>query len=568
MPKHARYIPADAAIVVGINTGAISKKVAWSAITGSKMLDELKENTKNENGRQALSDIENSGIDFMSTLYLYAKPDNRFAGQMKMGLIAPIDDAAKLEAYVKKVFPAATITKVKDRSEARLNDQAYAAWTGDVLMLSNMAVAKTMASMPMPTVDSTTTTVDTSALVESDTTTTITDDLAATEPAAPTFTYEVETPDTATTAAEMDAAFTLKEEASIKDNKRFKKLEGDGHDVTLFVAYGGLMDSYTAKADMGMMSGIMNGMLWKNSAMTTGIDFEKGKIAGIMHYYPSDSMQAIAKEFGADNIDKDILSRVPEQNLNLLAGYHLSPKAVKMLLDKMNLSGMANLFLMQKGLSVDEILNAFTGDIVVALNNMGTRKPATITASADSAATSTTTTPGVDFIYAMKLNNKQSFNKIFSFITQEGGGLQQISPNVYNIPGGEGTTLAIGDKYIAISNIAANAQAFLQREGGKIPEAAGRDITGHPVGAYMDLKSIMSAGSTMGMYDDAPDSMMAQVRNMFSTATINGGEYKGEATEYHMVVNLANKDENSLLQLLQVAQHIAKANKNQGIAAK
>ena len=43
VPDHAKLIPGDAAVVAGINTGEIGKKIAWNAILGSKLFDEMKQ---------------------------------------------------------------------------------------------------------------------------------------------------------------------------------------------------------------------------------------------------------------------------------------------------------------------------------------------------------------------------------------------------------------------------------------------------------------------------------------------------------------------------------------------
>lgn len=168
-----------------------------------------------------------------------------------------------------------------------------------------------------------------------------------------------------------------------------------------------------------------------------------------------------------------------------------------------------------------------------------------------------------DYVFAMKLGKKESFNKLFALATSEGG-LQQAAPNVYTMPGMQDITLVIGDQYLAVSNKPAGAQAFLQKGGGKVPDVAGDVITGHPLGMFMDFSMMSSMNSSMmGMTDAA---VADQLRKFFSNATISGGEYKGDANEYHMALNLANKDENSLLQLMQLAQRIAAAKKKEGVA--
>jgi hypothetical protein len=56
------------------------------------------------------------------------------------------------------------------------------------------------------------------------------------------------------------------------------------------------------------------------------------------------------------------------------------------------------------------------------------------------------------------------------------------------------------------------------------------------------------------------------VRSLFTTFTINGGEFKGNASESHMSLGFVNKDENSLVQLLHLAQQIAALKEKQIVA--
>src|SRR5436190_10409051 len=78
VPKHARFIPKDALFVMGVHTGEMRKTLAWSAITGSSLLDEMRK-AAGDKAPEMLKDAENAGIDFSSTLYFYTKSDNRFS---------------------------------------------------------------------------------------------------------------------------------------------------------------------------------------------------------------------------------------------------------------------------------------------------------------------------------------------------------------------------------------------------------------------------------------------------------------------------------------------------------
>lgn len=544
LPDHVRYVPKDAMMVVGLHTGQLQKKIAWSAVTGSSMLQELRNNPKAE---LAVKEIENAGLDYGSTVYFYSKPDTRYEEGTKMAVVVPLDDAGKWEAYVRKVFPGTAIKKVKDRSEAALDNKYYAGWNDKVLIVTNNAT-RTIRHLEAA--------ADTTGGLPGE-----------------SETWDEDVMDPAATAAEMEAAFNMDKDASIRGNDRFRESEKAGHDLTMWVNYDALMNSSQAKAGMGMAGFALNNALWKNSAMAAAFDFKDGLVEGDMRYYSSDSLKGIAREFGRQDVDGDMLSRVPGQNLNLVAGYHLSPAALKMLLDKLGVAGMANMYLMQQNTNVDEILNAFTGDMVVAINNFKVAEgisPA-ITDSLEmpqGGAYPPFYEPDMDYVYAAKINNKASFDKLFGMVAQQTG-LQPSAANTYTIPLSDtrNISMVIGDKYFAVSNNAASAQAFLQGKGGAMPDAAHREVAGHPAGLYVDVQSFLSRIGPM-MRSSGQDSVAVhELRNLLSQATLNGGEYKDESNRYHMAVNFVNKKENSLLQLLYMAQRIQAAKSEPAVAA-
>src|SRR5262245_25510078 len=112
VPDHAKYIPKDALMVVGLNTKSLGKKVAWQALMGSKLFKELQAHMPD---KQAMNKLEEAGIDGMNTFYVYVKNDKRFSA--KITALIPLSDAGKWEAYVKSTFPEATIHEQAGRKE-------------------------------------------------------------------------------------------------------------------------------------------------------------------------------------------------------------------------------------------------------------------------------------------------------------------------------------------------------------------------------------------------------------------------------------------------------------------
>ena len=67
-PDHAKYIPKDALMVAEINTKELSKKIAWSMITGSNLWDKIKgSKSKEDSAKQSefIKNMQEAGIVFV-----------------------------------------------------------------------------------------------------------------------------------------------------------------------------------------------------------------------------------------------------------------------------------------------------------------------------------------------------------------------------------------------------------------------------------------------------------------------------------------------------------------------
>src|SRR5690606_21154527 len=103
----------------------------------------------------------------------------------------------------------------------------------------------------------------------------------------------------------------------------------------------------------------------------------------------------------------------------------------------------------------------------------------------------------------------------------------------------------------------ASAQAFLREHAGAMPDAVHQEISGHPTGLWADLQSFLKGAAAATA--DAPEDTrrVAVLQKTFSSFGINGGEMKDGANEYRLSLRLMDKQENSLLQLLRMAQQLA-----------
>lgn len=536
VPDHARYIPKDATAVVGVNTNVLSKKIAWSAITGSKLLDELEKGADMSDARQKAEALKEAGISYSSTLYFYQKADNRYPSNNKMGLVLPLSSEKKWEAYLTKNFKDIRIAPQKEFKTAMLNDKAMAGWNGKVLIIQNPL----RLPAPEPAYD------------PSDT-----DGVAAPMSVA----EALGSIDEAGTLAEMQNAFAQKKENSIIKDDHFQTLAKQNDDIAVFLNYEQVMNTMN---NMGLGAAMAQPM-FQNTAFTAGINFKDGLIVSDMRYYPSENMEEVTKKMGSKDVDKDLVSRLPGNNLGMVMTYHLDPTALSTMLDKMGMTGLANLSLASQGLNMDEILGAFTGDLGFTINNFRIEEKRV---EVDSfmlqfmdTADLIQRNPEMDFLFVMKIKNKATVDKLLGLAQKSG--LKSVGNGLYQMGDDAGSgQLLVNNDYIVAGSAAPALQAFAGKSNtAKLPDDARSVVTGHPFGWYIDIQTMLqqiSVPAGKGKHADA--AMLTGSKKLFRNMELTGGAYKKNAANFQLKVNMMDKSENSLLQLLNLIQQVAAAN--------
>ncbi len=527
-PDHARYIPKDAVAVAGINLKALGKKIAWNMITGSKLFKEMQNRIPEKTTKDAMDGIEKAGIDLANTLYVYVKPDTRFKGDNRITGLVPLSDASQWEAYVKRVFPNAEIKQNGGHKEASLGRDMFVGWNSNLLVIINMMSAP----------------LDYNDLMEGR-------GAQGDRPAE----------DMASLSAEMNVAFSVTSDNSITTNTRFTALEAEGHDVTFWLNYGQLMSQYGSDVSDRMGGISLSGALWKNAAFTSGFDFRKGKITGDMRYYMPDEMKGIGTELGATNIDKDLLGRLPNQNLDMLVAMHIAPKGIKGILEKMGMLGLANTALAQQNMNVDDIFEAFTGDMGFVMNDFSLHTETVVDSFMGQAVTHQNQKPTLSMSYAMKIGKKEKFQKLVELAKQNG--LQQMGSGfVIPIDEKDSAYLAMNDEYMVVSNKNAYANSFLKGDfkSQKMPDAA-TQVTGHPWAVYLDMQLLLK-NIDAGISHSAHDSVMImESKKLLNNISLSGGEFKNSAFEYHLDINFTNTEENSIIELMDYGMKMNEADK-------
>ncbi|MBS1687973.1 MAG: DUF4836 family protein [Bacteroidetes bacterium] len=514
-PDSAQYIPKDAIVVASVDVKTLTKKVAWTAITGSKLFEQMQQRMAGSNA--PVKDPSQIGVDMMNTMYMYVKTGAN--QRSRVTALIPLADAGKWETYIKSTFPNATITQHGIRKEASLAKGVYVGWSPDLLIIMNLISSGNNYQAGYTT--------DSNGVV-------------AQPPAAQN--------DLAALQAEMENAFATTKDNSLIQNEHFKKLQSEGHDISFWLNY----DQVMQQGMYGMMSGLtLANTFWKDAALTAGFDFDRGKINGLMHYYTSADMKDLGKDLGSSDADKSMLEMLPKDNMDLLMTYHLSPKGTKSILEKAGVLGLVNIAIAQQNMDADYVLDAFTGDMALVLNDFSLQAQGIKDSSMGTSYSSYK--PVFNGLYALKINKKENFNKLLSLAKDNG--LVQTGVNSYALPIGftDSVILITDDNYAVVSNKSSNARAYLQGsyKGQKMPAAA--DVYGHPFAMFMDVQQMAKAVDPSMSRSPNDATVINEGKKLLSDISVNGGAYKNDAFEYKIAVNFMNKDENSLLQLIDFA---------------
>lgn len=509
VPDNAKYVPADATAVAGINLRSLSKKIAWNVITGSKIYKEMQQRMTAQGGADAMKGIENAGIDVSNTFYIYTRSDTRFYGGNLVVALVPLADAARWQAYVKQVFPDAVIQVRDGRSEAALGEGMYVGWDKQLLVIVNGVAAEEEDENP---------TAQNSAVLM---------------------------------PAEMARAFSVPAGSPITGNKRFESFARKGHDLSFWLNYGNLLTDIAGNMAVDFNGVSLSSASWRDAVLTTGFDFKKGQITGDIAYYLPAQVEEATKDFGLVKADKDMLDRLPKEELDMLLSMHISPGGVKTLLEKAGLFGPANVGLTTQGLDVDYVLEAFTGDMVIAMHDFSLRAVPQRDSFMGQMVEYKKQKATMNMTYAVKINNYENFSRLLKMTAGD-----QMLPNgngyVLPLTYDDSVHLQVSKQYAVMSNSRQYATGIIggNYKGSTMPSRIGEKVYDHPFAIYMDIKQMLGKIDPTISSSPRDSAVITESKKLLDNIALYGGNYTEKAYKFNLEINFVNKDENSILELI------------------
>jgi hypothetical protein len=530
VPDHAKFLPKNALMVAEVNTKEISKKIAWSLITGSNLWDKLRgSKSKIDSAKQSefIKNMQEAGVDELNTFYAYLKNSGSNNNEACFVALIPLKDAQKWESFVKKTFTTAQLKENKNRKEARLTDDIYAGWNKDLLILVSVQNS------------------------------TSTNDFYDEEPKVSSIEEEL------VLASHLESAFGVSKENSLLSDDRFAAFSKTKHDLGFWVNIDAVMSNYGSKNIGDITGGIsLSNTMWRNSAFSAATSFEKGSIVTDMVMYSSDELKEINKKYKPENIDESLVHNVPSEGLDFLMAYRMSPEGIQKTIEKMGMLGLANGYLKEQNLSIEEIMSAISGDMVFAMNNYNQSKETLLFDSSDASSSFSNYKTEMDVLFALKVNQKVVFEKILK-LAIDLEMLEKLKDGSYKIKSlgtSDSSIILVNDHYAVFANKKQIATNYLS-ENHTIQKSTlvSNYVVKQPFAMIFDFNNWATrVGGVMA--NNAADSMVYKASlGVFQNFVFNGGRLEGNSYKYKMNINFVNRKESSLIQLFEFGKVLQQA---------
>ncbi|RFS23333.1 DUF4836 family protein [Chitinophaga silvatica] len=534
-PEESRFIPKTAGVVLELNAKQLTTKLVSNGITMDKLFEAVQQKDTSNEVMKAWKDAENSGVDLQSHFFLSVVTPTTAGLDQYVSVTASLKDADKFEAFVKKQSPDLKIETKNDLKYFwKADEQCIVGWTKSTTILIksiNTNELKKFApgqqGFPAPG----------DAPAEADST--------EVSPVA-----LVSDSNEAAWLTELDHLFHLKKDESAASIEPFNKLLKENADAGLFFN----AESFYNSTNMTMIPANFK-KLMEGTYYASTINFENGKIVCEGDSYLGKEMTAIMKKYGSKEIDYDLIKKYPGTNITGLIAYAFDFHMIGDIIKLMSVDGMVNMSLAKSGVTLDDILDAFEGQLAYVASDFAITKQ-----ESQYMPGHFSDKPSAKWIFTLKVGKKEAFDKIMTspmlkdVFAKEGDHYVITNPMM----AATAPPMSITDKYITLGSDSTLLQEYLAGKGSiKLPEGVESKLKGNMMAGYVDLDKLVNSVPDSEVDADAKP-LFAKAKELFKDAYFNTKMNGNDKQHGEIVINFKNKDQNSLVQLVNFGTEAAK----------
>ena len=489
------YLPADAKMIIKINPGRLSKQITWQELKDSKMFQEMMKDFP-ENGKEFLNDPARTGIDLSKGFFL-VMPNNMTSQKLDPVFFAVPKDTAQIASMVRKIFPGKRTEKAGN-GKLIVDKHTALAWNNQVIILTGDDAKKDSSNR--------------------------------------TKTNNTELTRLRQLQDRMKMLLTTRQKTP--GNETFASLIKEDGDL-LFWTNNTVPSQARGKTQIPKAFGMLNQGFMRKGDFTAGvIKFENGKVIAQVKQYISQSMDSLYKKYPLKNMNSELAGKLPSGHPILLCSFTLSPGMLGDLYTKTGADKLIDSISKHK-IQVGEILPAIKGDLMLAV-----LKSDTVT-ERDSV---TKAMNGIQVVLAGGIHDQEKFKNLSSLFQNKSQDPAKSNSSKKPQP----VLLSDGSIFV-ISLSQTVAEQFLKSSGNnELMQKMIAPYQNHPTVFIVDLRTVFGFAMQGVVKNKTPEEVRqtAEVLGMFDKLVSYGGEFENHSIATTMELILANKDQNSFKQFL------------------
>lgn len=314
--------------------------------------------------------------------------------------------------------------------------------------------------------------------------------------------------------------FSLPSDSSIAREEKFNKLMNQSGDIRAFVNNEQL---FKLSPQLGMLGMLKLDALIKDSRSTYVVNFGNGEITVDQKGYYGKEMTDLIKKYKGDAVNADDFAKIPSNDILGALAFNFKPEGMKEGLKLMGLDGIINSYGSELGLTLDDVVGAIDGHILLSFSDLKVGK------NADSSSF-VSELPTYNVLFKVGIKDKAKLQKVLDGISKAMGitAANQFSMN---------------DKDFVISNNKEFAESYLAGKSNNKPDWI-KSISGEPLGLYVGINKLLSNIPVSG---DATDkAMLEKSKAVWGEVFTRAGDISDNALSGTTRITLLDKNTNSL----------------------
>lgn len=316
--EYVNVIPADASVVVSFDMKSMVDKSGLTDKSNEALVQKLwgtvssgMSSSTLEQTEKMIKNPEESGLSFKEKIFLFATPKN-------VGFVLKVADEAKLKDFFKVLEAEKACSSIESGdgfSWVTIEGQSLCAFNNGALLLMNSLTSGGIEELK----------------------------------------------------ANAGIYMAQKEEASIRQNPGFKKMESKQDDIAVYVSMAGIPEMYMSYATVGLPAGAS----LKDLMMLGSVNFEKGKVVGKLETFTENKELQSFMDKQAEAIikpDGEFMEYFPATTLLFLNYSIKGEKMYELLASNPQYSEILNG--KDMGIDMKKLLSSFDGDLSIGLTGL------------------------------------------------------------------------------------------------------------------------------------------------------------------------------------------------------